>query len=72
MERDSRVRAGVKGRGLLLPLIVMMIGLAEVNVTRTSKRIKAKARRKGRKGGEWVSVPVLLFEIFRRRIRQES
>lgn len=47
--REIPGSAEVKGRGLLLPVIVTMIGLPEVNVTQTGKKIKAKGRRKGRR-----------------------
>lgn len=49
--------AGVKGRRLLL----LMIGVVQVNVTRTSKKMKAREKKRIRKGR---SVPTLLFEIF--------
>lgn len=51
--------AGVKGRRLLL--LIAMIGVVQVNVTRTSKKMKAREKKRIRKGR---SVPTLLFEIF--------
>lgn len=52
--------AGVKGRRLLL--LIAMIGVVQVNVTRTSKKMKARGEKKRIRRGR--SVPSSLFEIF--------
>jgi len=51
--------AGVKGRRLLL--LIAMIGVVQVNVTQTSKKMKAKRKEENTQGGEVCQLRFLKY-----------